>query len=807
MDHLSIIELVNKLYVDYDGNLDRVIDWFYSKRFIAKKLALQDTLLIYYLDKTQLWTKWARQARGVIVKIVKLDQNMKRFIPIKYSLDRGAEVLTTIHKLHDITETENTSSIQFDKTQIDIMHKLANNIPFKNYLSMKVDGMLVNITLYNNKSNIAKEISEYINNSNDNFGKLVLKLCSDLDCDFIAVISTSKTFNIELDEIIGYVISAFLVSLNVITYEEIVEFAKYSYHPYPYDLMKQYGKHIIEKLKVFYNNLTSFDTFVTLSFEAVCPNLTCPWNYYHNELTINYPNAFVKFLSYATDFVVTPHFEFSELIHKMGFDEPFWWEINDVSKINNMIRDICQPDFLVKYPPNNTYLVKNNYIDYEGFVLWTPDKDKYDYEKIKTVEYYENHNPRNIWKLLDISNVTYTNIFANTKRVKQFFEEIKINFKKIYYDIRNIIIDKNYMLNKEIQELIHPYNNIYDYIVSKLNNRAKVTINNLPDEKLVKIIINNEHFYPILRLLFEEYYNELKCATKEELGSFLTQIVMQIEPWKSNSESNADSNITKMINSKHQNIEKLFKIVKKYEHSIKYAEYKLFNVFGCPLSTDIDVMVIMNNNNDLYKDIDINKIKHELQSLGYDVENRTIDINKAIISDGVIIRSLKGGIEANNIIFSTYKYHKQLYNCCIAKMVKLDFDEKLVSTAKFILDHGRVLIGDTEYEKIHNEVKNSFSSESKLKLAKYMIKLIKLNKDSKDSKDKIKSLTMKIIQLIIAKRDDDYEYTKEGMALKFAKYYPEYYDGALWLLTRGSRGVYQEECLKILINEFDKFIM
>src|SRR5207247_1544387 len=99
----------------------------------------------------------------------------------------------------------------------------------------------------------------------------------------------------------------------------------------------------------------------------------------------------------------------------------------------------------------------------------------------------------------------------------------------------------------------------------------------------------------------------------------------------------------------------------KYSAKPKLAEYISFNVIGCPESRDIDLVVVMKNKVDVKELIDLEKLKGELVLLGYDI-NRELDINQIYIQeeDGKLQQSSKGAPnETQNIIYYTYKHHKQ----------------------------------------------------------------------------------------------------------------------------------------------------
>ena len=69
-----------------------------------------------------------------------------------------------------------------------------------------------------------------------------------------------------------------------------------------------------------------------------------------------------------------------------------------------------------------------------------------------------------------------------------------------------------------------------------------------------------------------------------------------------------------------------------------------FNVFGCELSTDIDVLCAVDSAQEVNYEINMDELRHELSQLGYDV-SRDIDVNLAFIENGSIQITSRGSKE------------------------------------------------------------------------------------------------------------------------------------------------------------------
>jgi hypothetical protein len=121
---------------------------------------------------------------------------------------------------------------------------------------------------------------------------------------------------------------------------------------------------------------------------------------------------------------------------------------------------------------------------------------------------------------------------------------------------------------------------------------------------------------------------------------------------------------------------------------------KEFNIYGCELSTDIDVAFIIDDIKyiQLFKQ---NKVKinydilfNDLTTLGYDLTSIKIDLNMLYIgSDGNLSMCLKGSKDVQNGIILTYDKHKQMYPCFFTsdQIIKTDIEDRIRGLSKFIL--------------------------------------------------------------------------------------------------------------------------
>jgi len=237
----------------------------------------------------------------------------------------------------------------------------------------------------------------------------------------------------------------------------------------------------------------------------------------------------------------------------------------------------------------------------------------------------------------------------------------------------------------------------------------------------------------------------------------------------------------------------------------------------------------MKEKQDTQKEIDKTSLLKELEEIGYSPE-RDIDVTNIYIEDGKIQITAKGGPELQNIIYYTYDLHNQKYPIVVDKPIDsslLPLEEKVAVIAKFMLDNFKTLFGTDIYNKERKNRIDAYQGTWKrviytTSIAYHMlphvqtlasmeeiegirgIKMVESiwkNGRKKNLWNNVKSLTMKIIQLILAEKDE-YEYTKYGLATKFDNFFPRQGDNALWYLMRGRKGIYNENLMQTLIDEY-----
>lgn len=520
-------------------------------------------LLIKYFETCNNWSYWARQCRGVIL-YKNDDEENSRWVFFKYLLTRGAELLTSLHINNGIIETENVF-MKLSDSQLNIMEKIQKRLPLNGTLSFKIDGSLLGISLYSRKN--IRLINSIIDSSNDPLAILIRDKSKSYKLPFVPVLSTQGTFFVG-EAMVDYMVTA--ITSSVIGTENLYTLAE---NLTPLDIFQLYSDQFFHNLSKLYNEMrkkydnTDYDLdIITISCEAFCKNKTTAWtnnpNSYHRELTISYPTADIKVLGVSflnkikNDIKFVPHFDISQLITETNFKEPAYWNIEQSSQIDDMMKSLSDViwkrktvcEFYETYPPTNSN--NDQIIDYEGFILSIPVRsfnDDYDYEcnKIKTEEYYKGHKLKdnNIPYLCELGIIA-GDIFPFAKLVNVFFTTTQNKLENV---CNKILVQINLPLDK-------------NHLYVGLSDKARESYHKQNDETKIRMLINaSSSFKQILYDIFNEEYINMNssCYSLDVINSILKNIINEIKPWK----GDYVEKITEMITKKDDHIGKLFDIM------------------------------------------------------------------------------------------------------------------------------------------------------------------------------------------------------------------------------------------------------
>jgi len=234
-------------------------------------------------------------------------------------------------------------------------------------------------------------------------------------------------------------------------------------------------------------------------------------------------------------------------------------------------------------------------------------------------------------------------------------------------------------------------------------------------------------------------------------------------------------------------------------------------IFGCPLSTDIDVIVIKkdhhNGEPDPLSPIQLSFVKKELSDCKYDIINRELDIVLCCVdTKGRIIAMSKGGKFTPNIVMDTYHLHKQPKCHKKPYFVVLEINtimiiESIRALFTFVMRHDDVLTQSThdrkEKQKLCALNDHSYSIS-------VINKISNSNINDKEYMSIMKSFTMKLIQLCEMSSGSTIHYTKEELCMSTIFTNDEQKQGALYWLLRGAKGKYNKDTITFLIEQFHK---
>lgn len=270
----------------------------------------------------------------------------------------------------------------------------------------------------------------------------------------------------------------------------------------------------------------------------------------------------------------------------------------------------------------------------------------------------------------------------------------------------------------------------------------------------------------------------------------------------------------------------------------QFSTYDSFMIFGCPDSTGINLVVFVGECdyvNGQVKPLSsacTKRLHSDVESLGYNM-SRDLDIMLIHVDPNTqtINASSKGTQETQNIIVSTWPYHRQImskFNPLIPlalelhPMVEIEITKdmilnKLFVIARYVLDHAQD-IGPDNYAIFRND-KTTVCAEggsNMLRFVETAITYATLNPaDISDEHrmnwhNRFKMMTMKLIQLLLLFRKNQAIYTKYELPLALQSLLESNDDShdtkfqkcAYWYLYCGTRGEYCSELFPYLIKSY-----
>jgi hypothetical protein len=552
---MNIIEYVNHLYSTNSYNLENVFSILSSQGYRCTNSHKNNKIMrMNYFDHNRRWIdNWARQTRGITFIVIN-----DMLVPIKYLLQRGAEMMTGMQISNGITETESfdISSIEhLDQIQQETITKLLTNQKIDMTLSFKKDGSLLGYTIYTSPE-VIKFMRDFIMQSNDKFAQKILSICDSLSIPF-GVFSSQSTLLIG-EDMQDWTVQALLST--IMDDEQIQnEFKNKSY----FQAIDKYFPEIILKLNYLITRVNAEKKFpsnssITLTMETICKNRRSVFsNRDHSELALQYQKSSLTVLgiSYCDQYNVKnyPHFTFSKYINKYKFIEPMFWTVNHTNEINHLLDDLnkvifekmTEHEFFENNIPNNNFSNYEFIVDKEGFVTYTGET--YDYGKIKTDAYYIAHKlkSKNVEYLMNLAKIPSARVsFPLSNEVYTFYSKIETDTTTIY--------------NKFV-EMCQNTNSI---LFESLSEKAKISFPKHPQTVQFKMLINSGDGFKKVGLdLFSSVYpfnsdnidnefnNDAICCTRNLIMGFINKTINFNEPTKNPEFANLFCVVRKAIQS------------------------------------------------------------------------------------------------------------------------------------------------------------------------------------------------------------------------------------------------------------------
>lgn len=512
---MDLVEYVNYLYNANDQSYDAVCEilrsqyYHVSTPFFLRGSSYETQFLsIKYLDHNNNWNKWGRETRGTTLVLV--DGKWTWF---KFLMQRGAEMLTGMQMKRGIVETDNVDTkLDFKASHLSqdqqaLIHDLRVGNDVKLAMSFKKDGSLLSCCLYTGA--MAVLMRQIIDAFGDAFTKAVMKTYDDANN------STDDVFVFQSQ-------STLLLGDMMYDYTTTAIFPEADPKLPPIEKIKQYGPSFFKRMHQMFAGIPGIIKHVL--GETICANRTESYSgKIHTELAVSYPESSFTILSstsiFEDSYKVSPHYEFSDLIHQCGFSEPAFWMVNTVAEVDALIQgvDACifqrltTEEFYAKFKPSNKFSYEM-IIDYEGFVTYDANREN-SYGKIKTDSYYKAHKLRNdnISFLCDLNKVA-GHIFPLARIVAQTVTELD---------------GKLDMINVQLVELISS-----DKMSGFLNPKAAKGFAQRPRDLQFKIIINTakDKFSEFAFEIFQSHFPSL--VSSDDMKSFIVKYAMETKLWQ-----------------------------------------------------------------------------------------------------------------------------------------------------------------------------------------------------------------------------------------------------------------------------------
>jgi hypothetical protein len=535
--NMDVIEYVNYIYglcdsTDYRAKYDALNRRFAVQHFVVNNPSfLRGTefegriFSIKYRDGiNRMWRPtWARQCRGVCFYV----QDNFTCIPIKYQLQRGAELMTgmlvsaQIASTQDISDAKKIACLSNSQQRTCKTLLAGENDGLLNaHLTEKVDGSLLTITFYFGEQAIL--MTKIISKFGDDFSKMILRGFSELG--FVGVVSTQGTLIIG-EDMQDYFVTSIAESKLGNSRNELVEMIGGCS---PTEFFDKYCKFWFKEMASILTKLPTVEGSdnISLCWETVCAGRYTLWNKLHQELAISYTNSMYLFLgaSWCSKFWVinVPH----TMLNIDGISEPRYWITETAKQVDDLMRGLEDVvygrlnsiEFLTKFVPSNKTFDITLPLHPEGYVCYTKEGEilglpLVDYNKLKLSAYYIGHKFHdNSIKELYLLSKTASHIFPMAKAVGDYYGSL----------------DKFLEIAKKLNARLGDFGNL-------LEGKAAKSYPSATKEVQCKMIINAAipAFDSWLKNLVCEYFPTIATTDipSDSVKSGLRRMVMDLKPW------------------------------------------------------------------------------------------------------------------------------------------------------------------------------------------------------------------------------------------------------------------------------------
>jgi hypothetical protein len=519
IDDMNLVEYVNHLYKANNNDYDAIVTILRSQYYqVGSPSQFKGTpvenqfLSIKYLDHNNNWNKWGRESRGTTLVLIDGEWTWLKFL-----MQRGAEMLTGLQMKRGIDKTDNIDTkmdfkaSHLAKSQQELIQDLREGNPIDLVVSFKKDGSLLSCCIFS--GGFAKMMRSLIIQFGDKFTNTVMTEYDKISgSDDVFVFQSQSTLFLG-DAMHDYTTTAIFPHAD----------PKLT----PNDKIKTYGSDFFTRMKSLFDSLDKQNGYQSdvkqILGETICADRKESYSgKVHSELAMSYPESSFTILSatiiHNKEYEVKQHYKFSDLIAANGFIEPAFWRVQNVDKVDALIKSV--DDYIFKnidlgrfyyeHPPSNEFGYEK-VIDCEGFVTYDLMRED-SYGKIKTDSYYKSHKLRNdnIEFLCNLNKVA-GHIFPLARIVDETISQLDAKLQ---------------LINPELIALISSAN-----MIGKLPEKASRGFSNRPKDVQCKIIINTakDSYAKLAFEIFQKYFPSL--VVSDYMTAFVVNYSMKTELW------------------------------------------------------------------------------------------------------------------------------------------------------------------------------------------------------------------------------------------------------------------------------------